>query len=277
MKNIIIMSIIYICICLNSFGINCRADYSYFNEDVIANTTTRTSFSLVGITIYGKNIDKDSYFVLEGNSGLNGNFVIGENLQMTSPDNNIIGNKALFRDKEGKIVSEIKLDIKGNMLFNWKNKSKRADLLVGKIYNSRGSSEDVYINLKEIAIINTLKVNVEDHMDLGVIIAGEEADTEKSSNAKPAKLNISGEMGKNVKISMPNSIKIRNEKNDDELNVDLRFRENRSNEITKTFNTLEKNNQGIIRDFYIDGNIKTSADDYGTYNGSFIVRVEYEN
>lgn len=275
MKKLIVIFLIQISIFINAFSMSARSDYAYFSEDVIANITTRIDFTLVGVRISGKNIDKDSYFQLEGNSGLNSNFLLGENLMITSSENNIRGNKAYFRDKKGEFTSEIKLDIKGTLLLNWRGQDRRSNLVVGRVYDRFGNWEKVSLELQQINIIKPLEIKVEDHMYLGRAIAGERLDTESTNGAHPARLSFIGEVGHNIKIVIPEDVKIVNELGDS-LDVKLRFRDNRGTKIVKKIIKME-NNQGIIRDFYIDGSTETNSNNFGKYKGKFTVRVEYES
>lgn len=275
MKKIIVVFLMQVCIFISSFSMSVQTDYAYFNEDVISNITTRINFTLVGVRISGNNIDKDSYFELEGNSGLNGNFLLGENLIITSAENNMRGNRVYFRNKKGEFNSEIKIDIKGTLLLNWRSQDRRVNLVIGKVYDRLGNWEKVSVELQQINIIKPLEIKVEDHMYLGRAIAGEKMDTEKTSDAHPAKLTFMGELGENIKIVIPQEVKIMNNLGDS-LNVRLGFRDNKSTQITKKF-IKKENNQGVIRDFYIDGIAETNSNNFGEYKGEFIVRVEYEN
>lgn len=275
MKKLIVIFLMQINIFLNAFSMSVRSDYAYFSEDVIANITTRIDFTLVGVRISGKNIDKDSYFQLEGNSGLNSNFLLGENLVITSAENNIRGNKAYFRDKKGEFTSEIKLDIKGTLLLNWRGQDRRSNLVVGRVYDNFGNWEKVSLELQQLNIIKPLEIKVEDHMYLGRAIAGEKLDTESTNGAHPAKLTFIGELGENIKVIIPQEVKIINDLGDI-LNVRLKFRDNKSIKIVKKF-IKKENNQGVIRDFYIDGATETNLNSFGKYKGEFTVRVEYEN
>lgn len=275
MKKMIIVFIVQVCIFISSFSMNVKADYTYFSEDVISNITTRINFTLVGVRIPGKNIDKNSYFELESNSGLNGSFLFGENLIITSAENNIRGNRVYFRDKKSEFSSEIKIDIKGTLLLNWKSQDRRVNLVIGRVYDRFGNWEKVSLELQQINIIKPLEIKVEDHMYLGRVIAGEKMDTEKTSDAHPARLTFIGELGESIKIEIPQEVKIINELGDI-LNVRLRFRDNKSTKIIKKF-IKKENNQGVIRDFYIDGATETNSNNFGKYKGEFKVRVEYEN
>lgn len=275
MEKIIGILAIYICIFYNCFALDVRAVSSCINEDVISNTTTRVNFTLTGVKIVGKDIGDNSYFELSGDTGMNNNFIVGENLSITSAEDNVRGNRVFFHNRKNEKKSEIEVDIKGTLLFNWKYQNKRLNLVLGKIYNQSGGWEKISIELQNLKIINPLEVKVEENMYLGRVIAGEELDTETTDGAHPAKLTIKGEKGKKINITIPESVDIEN-KDRDQLNVKLRFRENKESEISKIF-VMSDGKNGVIKDFYIDGNAKTKKDSSGRYKGKFIVRVEYES
>ena len=99
------------------------------------------------------------------------------------------------------------------------------------------------------------------------------------NNGHPAKIEIKGKNKKRVVIKIPKIAKITNEKKDS-LDVSLSFRENNSQVLIKEFNKDKGNesNNGMVslKDILIDGESETSTKNKGTYEGNFIVRVEYE-
>ena len=135
------------------------------------------------------------------------------------------------------------------------------------------------INLSDLDPIANIKVEVIDDMDLGTVFSGEKLSTKNvNSNGTPAKIRIEGENNKKIKISIPESMSIVNSKNDT-LAVKLGFRENNSNVLEKTLNSntgkIKDDQTIILDDVLIDGECQSNKNSNGTYEGSFIVRVEY--
>lgn len=277
MKKIFIIILYILSFCV-SFALDVQTDYIYLKDDVIYGATTRTEFRLNQVSIKLRNI-KDSYFMLEDSLSLKNNFIKGENLKITSSEENVIGNKIFFRNKEGRIVNEIKFDLQGIFVFDWSNLKTTREvkrLKIGKIYDETGRVEEqVYLDLNNIDVIYSLKIKVEQDMYLGKVIAGERLSTERSIDAHPAKISLIGEKGKNVEIKIPRSATIKNETNDD-LVVNLKFRENKKQSLKKRFDRVE-GNKSIINDILIDGETDTDRNNFGKYVGSFVVRVEYED
>lgn len=277
MKKIFIIILYILSFCV-SFALDVQTDYIYLKDDVIYGATTRTEFRLNQVSIKLRNI-KDSYFMLEDSLSLKNNFIKGENLKITSSEENVIGNKIFFRNKEGRIVNEIKFDLQGIFVFDWSNLKTTREvkrLKIGKIYDETGRVEEqVYLDLNNIDVIYSLKIKVEQDMYLGKVIAGERLSTERSIDAHPAKISLIGEKGKNVEIKIPRSATIKNETND-ELVVNLKFRENKKQSLKKRFDRVE-GNKSIINDILIDGETDTDRNNFGKYVGSFVVRVEYED
>lgn len=277
MKKIFIIILYILSFCV-SFALDVQTDYIYLKDDVIYGATTRTEFRLNQVSIKLRN-GKDGYFMLEDSLNLKSNFIKGENLKIISSEENVIGNKIFFRNKEGRIVNEIKFDLQGIFIFDWSNLKTTREvkrLKIGKIYDETGRVEEqVYLDLNSIDVIYSLKIKVEQDMYLGKVIAGERLSTERSIDAHPAKISLIGEKGKNVEIKIPRSATIKNETSD-ELVVNLKFRENKKQSLKKRFDRVE-GNKSIVNDILIDGEIDTDRNNFGKYMGSFVVRVEYED
>ena len=273
MKKIFIVILYMFSFCISMASVEAETDYIYLRDDVIHGVTTRTEFRANEVKVESR---RGSYFVLENSINLGNSFIKTENLKITSSEDNVRGNKIFFKDKNGRFDDEIKFDLHGTLIFDWSKSNKIKKIKIGKIYNESGKVEkQVYLNFNEIEIIHSLKIKVEENMYLGRVIAGEELSTEKSINAHPARVSFQGEIGKNIKITIPELAEIKNEAND-VLKVNLWFRENKKQKLIKEFKE-GKNNQGMINDILIDGKANTTKDSFGRYKGVFIVRVEYEN
>lgn len=273
MKKIFTVVFYIFSFCISMASVEAETDYIYFKDDVIHGVTTRTEFKANEVEIRS---NRGNYFILENSINLGNSFIKTENLKITSSEDNVIGNKIYFKDKNGKFDDKIKFDLQGILIFDWSKSNRIKKIKIGKIYNESGKVEkQVYLNFNEIEIIHSLKIKVEENMYLGRVIAGEELSTEKSINAHPARVSFQGEKGKSIKITIPELAEIKNEANDI-LKVNLWFRENKNQELKKEFKE-SKNNQGIINDVLIDGKANTTKDSFGRYKGVFIVRVEYED
>ncbi|WP_300360996.1 hypothetical protein [Fusobacterium sp.] len=277
MKKIFIIILYILSFCV-SFALDAQTDYIYLKDDVIYGVTTRTEFRIDQVNIKLRN-GKGRYFALENSLNLKNNFIKGENLKITSNEENVIGDKIFFRNREGKVVDEIKFDLQGIFIFDWSNLKTTREvkrLKIGKIYDEAGRVEEqIYLELNNIDVIYSLKIKVEQDMYLGKVIAGEKLSTERSIDAHPAKISLVGEKGKRVEIKIPKSAIIKNELND-ELVVNLKFRENKKQSLKKKFEKVE-GNKSIINDIFIDGETDTNRSNFGRYTGSFVVRVEYED
>lgn len=202
-------------------------------------------------------------------------YLLLENMTVAGVD--ITGQDRIKFDKNPTLI----FTISGQLNADW---SKNPLILkVGEVYNSVGNGNkkdklgDVLINLKEeVEIISPLKVHVEENMDFGVIIAGQTVDTQDHSRT-PAVIEIEGTKGKNIILTIPKSVEIVN-KNDDKLIVNLRFRENKAQELRKDIKeTPGKELTGRTEKVKIDGSLKTNQNNSGLYTGTFTVRAEYEN
>ena len=172
----------------------------------------------------------------------------------------------------------------GTMVFDWKDSSDKTfktleSLEIGYI-TDRTNPILLDFDLMTLNPINDVQVKVIEDMNLGVVFAGERLSTKNSqNNGHPAKIEIKGKNKKRVVIKIPKIAKITNEKKDS-LDVSLSFRENNSQVLIKEFNKDKGNesNNGMVslKDILIDGESETSTKNKGTYEGNFIVRVEYE-
>ena len=117
-------------------------------------------------------------------------------------------------------------------------------------------------------------------MDLGKGIAGNALDTSRG-DGHPAKIEATGERGKNVKFKIinPNDIKITNSKGNS-LNVNVWFEENKQVELVRNLREKSTGNslyEGKVSDIKIHGRCQSETTSRGKYRGTFIVRAEYDD
>lgn len=267
-----------------SFSKVYRADFIKINktEDLIIGKTTRIDFEM-DIIIPREDFEEKDFFYFS--NGMGNQFLKIINIDFKSFQYKKVGNKIYFKDNlKEKIVTELDLKFSGTMVFDWKDSSDKTfktleSLEIGYI-TDRTNPILLDFDLMTLNPINDVQVKVIEDMNLGVVFAGERLSTKNSqNNGHPAKIEIKGKNKKRVVIKIPKIAKITNEKKDS-LDVSLSFRENNSQVLIKEFNKDKGNesNNGMVslKDILIDGESETSTKNKGTYEGNFIVRVEYE-
>ena len=267
-----------------SFSKVYRADFIKINktEDLIIGKTTRIDFEM-DIIIPREDFEEKDFFYFS--NGMGNQFLKIINIDFKSFQYKNVGNKIYFKDNlKEKIVKELDLKFSGTMVFDWKDSSDKTfktleSLEIGYI-TDRTNPILLDFDLMTLNPINDVQVKVIEDMNLGVVFAGERLSTKNSqNNGHPAKIEIKGKNKKRVVIKIPKIAKITNEKKDS-LDVSLSFRENNSQVLIKEFNKDKGNesNNGMVslKDILIDGESETSTKNKGTYEGNFIVRVEYE-
>lgn len=267
-----------------SFSKVYRADFIKINktEDLIIGKTTRIDFEM-DIIIPREDFEEKDFFYFS--NGMGNQFLKIINIDFKSFQYKKVGNKIYFKDNlKEKIVKELDLKFSGTMVFDWKDSSDKTfktleSLEIGYI-TDRTNPILLDFDLMTLNPINDVQVKVIEDMNLGVVFAGERLSTKNSQNdGHPAKIEIKGKNKKRVVIKIPKIAKITNEKKDS-LDVSLSFRENNSQVLIKEFNKDKGNesNNGMVslKDILIDGESETSTKNKGTYEGNFIVRVEYE-
>ena len=267
-----------------SFSKVYRADFIKINktEDLIIGKTTRIDFEM-DIIIPREDFEEKDFFYFS--NGMGNQFLKIINIDFKSFQYKKVGNKIYFKDNlKEKKVKELDLKFSGTMVFDWKDSSDKTfktleSLEIGYI-TDRTNPILLDFDLMTLNPINDVQVKVIEDMNLGVVFAGERLSTKNSqNNGHPAKIEIKGKNKKRVVIKIPKIAKITNEKKDS-LDVSLSFRENNSQVLIKEFNKDKGNesNNGMVslKDILIDGESETSTKNKGTYEGNFIVRVEYE-
>ena len=267
-----------------SFSKVYRADFIKINktEDLIIGKATRIDFEM-DIIIPREDFEEKDFFYFS--NGMGNQFLKIINIDFKSFQYKKVGNKIYFKDNlKEKIVKELDLKFSGTMVFDWKDSSDKTfktleSLEIGYI-TDRTNPILLDFDLMTLNPINDVQVKVIEDMNLGVVFAGERLSTKNSqNNGHPAKIEIKGKNKKRVVIKIPKIAKITNEKKDS-LDVSLSFRENNSQVLIKEFNKDKGNesNNGMVslKDILIDGESETSTKNKGTYEGNFIVRVEYE-
>lgn len=267
-----------------SFSKVYRADFIKINktEDLIIGKTTRIDFEM-DIIIPREDFEEKDFFYFS--NGMGNQFLKIINIDFKSFQYKKVGNKIYFKDNlKEKIIKELDLKFSGTMVFDWKDSSDKTfktleSLEIGYI-TDRTNPILLDFDLMTLNPINDVQVKVIEDMNLGVVFAGERLSTKNSqNNGHPAKIEIKGKNKKRVVIKIPKIAKITNEKKDS-LDVSLSFRENNSQVLIKEFNKDKGNesNNGMVslKDILIDGESETSTKNKGTYEGNFIVRVEYE-
>lgn len=267
-----------------SFSKVYRADFIKINktEDLIIGKTTRIDFEM-DIIIPREDFEEKDFFYFS--NGMGNQFLKIINIDFKSFQYKKVENKIYFKDNlKEKIVKELDLKFSGTMVFDWKDSSDKTfktleSLEIGYI-TDRTNPILLDFDLMTLNPINDVQVKVIEDMNLGVVFAGERLSTKNSqNNGHPAKIEIKGKNKKRVVIKIPKIAKITNEKKDS-LDVSLSFRENNSQVLIKEFNKDKGNesNNGMVslKDILIDGESETSTKNKGTYEGNFIVRVEYE-
>lgn len=278
MKKILVFIIFFI-FSYFSFGKNYIAEIAkvYSNDNLVIGTTSRLKFSSE-VSIIKENGNIQDFFQLETNS--NNSFINLAELKITNISGTKVGNKIYFKNTtNGEGLQEIKILVEGEFVFNWLNQNREKENI--KIGYINSSINPVYLNLdtKELKPIHSLKIKVLNNMNLGKGVAGEKLSTKESG--EPANLSIEGEENKSINIYIPSSTTIKNS-NNDTLTVNIRFRDNNSQELIRRLSSNSKNtyrvgNDGrvITKDILIDGETQTKKTSRGVYRGFFTVKVEY--
>lgn len=250
------------------------------NESLIIGKTSRLNFNMI-MQVEGENITQDdfcSFFKEQGND-----FIKISNLEIKNNKYKKRGGNIYFSETNNRLSENLELFITGTFIFNWNKNTKNVinrieEINIGYV-NSKQNPILLSLNLSSLDPIANIKVTVIDDMDLGTIFSGEKLSTKNVNNGGiPAKIRIEGENNKKIKISIPESMSIVNSKNDT-LNVKLGFRENNSNVLEKILNSnngkIRDSQTIILEDILIDGECQSDKNSSGTYEGSFVVRVEY--
>lgn len=254
------------------------------NESIIDGKTGRIEFS-ARIRVTSDTKAQNQYLQLfEDNSSAN--YFIKSIIRADKTRN---GSKIWFKNDRQDITDTVEMNITGTLIFNWEKmrKSSRMVTRIGAVYVENGNESKKIGNIdidlgKDIKIISTLKVNVKEHMNFGTIIAGQRADT-STSMGTPTKVEIEGVAERNVKITIPGTVILKNESGG-KLTAELRFGNKEKSSREKNSQTIEKKleqrsgekNIGTT-DIEINGKLSTNQKDRGNYKGTFIVRVEYED
>lgn len=118
-----------------------------------------------------------------------------------------------------------------------------------------------------------LNITVEKNMNLGKTFAGGTLSTKPGGTGTPAEIIIESEEGNNFKVHMPKKVTIKNtQRNEQTLDVNLGFRN--ASKDGRYSPSNHRDGYALTR-FIIDGVCRTKSNEYGKYEGSFIVRVEY--
>lgn len=246
----------------------------YTDRPLIEGITTRIEFT-TDLRIKTDNTNKGQYIDFKDCEKYNRNpFIKYENIKILGKNSTSIN----FSDNR----DTLEFRIKGTLIFHWNNYNKnyQKKITLGKIYSNKKEIGTIDIVLDKLNIVSSLKVNVRNHMDFGTIVSGQKASTKELSRT-PAEIEIAGSSGQQVKITIPNSIEIKNNTGDSLL-VNLQFRENQNlNNSSGKKNIVKnilpaKNGVGKTDLIKIDGSVTTKQKNYGTYKGTFIVRIEYE-
>lgn len=276
-KKIIILEFIFIFFL--SYSVDYQADIKrlYTSESLIQGKTSRLNFT-GEFVITANNFNEEEYIILD--TGRNNGFIKFSNLEVKRANGLIRGNRVYFKNSNGKNLRELSFTLEGTLIFDWSKRSNGEVSILERVSIGKFQieNEEIFCNLylKDLNPINELNVKVEEEMDLGVTFAGEKMGT-KLGNGHPANIKIEGEAGKNVRVTIPNTTRIKNDVGDTLL-VNLEFRENRSDVLVKNLKERNGNERiGEVRNIYIDGECQTLKNSSGLYEGSFIVRVEYES
>lgn len=156
----------------------------------------------------------------------------------------------------------------------WNDRDVKGGQLVGKLgITTAGNTYYFGIPVPYTEPKKQLKIKVDKDMDLGKTFAGGTLSTRDGGTGTPAKITIESEEGNNFKVHMPKIVTIRNtQRNEQTLDVNLGFRNARED---GRYAPYEHRNGHSYTHFIIDGVCKTKPDEYGKYEGSFTVRVEY--
>lgn len=285
-RNYIFLIFIFLFTPLITQGVQTDILSFHCNEAIIEGITTRVEFT-ANLRIKTDNLRDNQYVDFNNLQGqLKNNFIKCENIQILGKSSNII---SFQKDKNNNIKDTLEFRIKGNLIFYWsKYKNNYSKVIrLGKIYTKINQERKeigvIEIILDNLNIVSLLKVNIKNHMDFGTIIAGQKVDTREAGRT-PARIEVEGASRKKVKIVIPQTTKIENNRGDI-LTVDLNFREREKSKqegakksiVKNILNETSKRGVGKTDTIEIDGSIITKRQSLGNYKGVFTVRVEYEN
>lgn len=278
------ITILFILIILENtiYGHSNRADiYKFYTKtEIIEGVETRIPFE-AEIWIDNENRVKNDFFYIDIDN--KNNHINLENITINNLNSKKLGNMILFEKMNNKVLNEkLKILLKGNIVVNWREKYRNNEILIGYIENfqNRKEKEPVYLTLDESYLkkLHKLDIKVED-MDLGTTVSGQLLDSKNGGHS--ASVNIIGQKNEVVKVSIPRQVLIKN-KYGDTLEVKLSFEENYQQkgdklELTKVLNEKNSNSfKGESGEVIIRGVCETKEESIGKYEGSFIVRVTYE-
>lgn len=266
----------------NLYGYHNRAEiYKFYSKpEIIEELETRIPFE-AEVWIDNKNRIKSDFFYvkLDGKNS----YIKLENLKVEGGNSKVAGNRIYFEGINEKVLKEeLKILLKGNLIVNWREKSKNNEILLGYIENSQSKMgrEPVYLKLDESYFKKLQKLDIKvNDMDLGTAVAGHVLDSK--NGGKSATISITGNRDEVVKVSIPKNTFIKN-KYGDTLVVDLSFEEKYQRkgeklELTRVLNKKNSNSsKGETGEIFIRGVCKTKEESVGKYEGSFIVRVTYD-
>lgn len=265
----------------NLYAYHNRADIHkfYSKTEIIEELETRIPFE-AEIWIENENRVKNDFFYL--NIDTKHSYIKLENIKAEGVNSKVIGNRIFFEGlNEKPLNEEMKISLKGNLIINWREKNRNNEIMLGYIENSqsRVGREPVYLRIDESYFkkLQKLDIRVRD-MDLGTGVAGHVLDSKNGGES--AIVSIVGNRDETVKITIPRNAFIKN-KYGDTLMVNLSFEERYQQkgdklELTKTLNGRNSNDsKGETGEIAIRGICKTKDESMGKYEGSFVVRVTY--
>lgn len=258
----------------------------FLNGDVIkVSGSSSVEFEINEITIKrnGGGGHKNDYFTISGVEDSNqakNKFIQVTGLKIIRVDlGREVPNGVAFSDSD-----TIKFALSGKLTFNWPiyNTNPDFNIIIGyRAKNDEVNKNPIPLNLKsDIEVVTPLNLKVAEDMNLGKGIAGNALDTSRG-DGHPAKIEATGERGKNVKFKIinPNDIKITNSKGNS-LNVNVWFEENKQVELVRNLREKSTGNslyEGKVSDIKIHGRCQSEPTSRGKYTGSFTVRVEYND
>lgn len=246
------------------------------SAEVIRNKQTIIPFTITGIEINSTN-ENDSFVIDENIPNVPNNYSKIQDLKIINITSGIkSGNKVINFNGKG----TIKFDLSGKLILGPKDTEQtKVEIAIG--HKIDDYSKFVSLNLTNyITFISHVEVKVNKDMNLGTGIAGTTLDTH--GNGGYAVVEVTGEVGKNIKLSIIDykNIKISNGK--DSLSVEVKFDENQSTDPyifrqTLPFSSPSNEYTSNIDNIKIHGSCKSNTGSRGVYKGSFTVRVEYDD
>ncbi|WP_410207822.1 DUF4402 domain-containing protein [Fusobacterium sp.] len=157
---------------------------------------------------------------------------------------------------------------------NWRSWESKGPILRCKLGIMK-NGEVVYIGVPKpgFEVAKHFNIQIDKHMDLGKTFAGGTLSTRPGGSGNPAEVTIESEKENKFKILIPEVVTIINQNDSSQkLNVNLALRNKTSDNVYCP--QEERNGYGYTH-FLIDGVCRTNSEQYGKYQGSFVVRVEY--